>query len=327
MPKKDKLRGFVFYAQDYFGDVAVRLMPGYLRIVWVEAFLLMDQSPRRGVLLKKNGEPYTAKELADVMNVPVEHVQEAHDWILREEIAGQDRNTKALINRRMIRDSKRREINSKNGRKGGNPSLVTKGTNTALQGSVNRIDNRLVKAKPDPDPDPEVVPLLINNSSLEVYPPTEKRGGRQPDEAADYFAATHLEATKVPYIFREPDWVHVAKLRKAYGIGHRDTPPGWNAAVGNYFASPQSKTSMADFVVRYSVFHNSPVNEFRTPINHQGNGNGQHKESREARIARVNRENAIEFDKQLFGATGDSGGDGTDERPKATLLPGAKGHR
>lgn len=188
MAKKDKLRGFVFFTQDYFGDVAVRLMPGYLRIVWVEAFLLMDQSPRRGVLLKKNGAPYTFEELANVMNVPVEHVKEAQEWILREGIASTDRTTRTLVNRRMIRDSKRREINSKNGHLGGNPKLVKQDKESMLHDSVNHVVNHGLKAKPEPEPDP--VPILKELSSIQDSPLTNIPNNCEPQYALGWYRVT-----------------------------------------------------------------------------------------------------------------------------------------
>src|SRR3990167_8432236 len=102
------MRGFVFFPQDYFGDTAVRLMPGHLRIVWVEAFLLMDQSPRRGVLLKNNGQPYSVGELASIMNVPVTDVEAAIEWVTGEGIAAIDEESMGLCCRRMVRDEERR---------------------------------------------------------------------------------------------------------------------------------------------------------------------------------------------------------------------------
>ncbi len=87
MKKQAKPRGFVFYTQDYFGDIAVRLMPANLRLVWIEAFLLMDQSPRRGVLLKKSGDPYSMTELSTLMNVTREEVEAAFSLAVKQGIA------------------------------------------------------------------------------------------------------------------------------------------------------------------------------------------------------------------------------------------------
>lgn len=178
MAKKDKLRGFVFYTQDYFGDVPVRLMPLHLRMIWAEAFFLMDQSPRRGVLLKKNGETYTREELAKTMNATIDEVDQAFDWVIREGIASIDGRTKALMNRRMVREENRRRINEKNGRKGGNPSLVKQTTVTPKTGSVNREVIRPDKAKPDPEPEPDPFPLPQHSPSSRLIVPETREGGR-----------------------------------------------------------------------------------------------------------------------------------------------------
>jgi len=112
-----------------------------------------------------------------------------------------------------------------------------------------------------------------------------KRAERPQDEAVNYFASQHLKFTAVPYVAKDGDFVQLVSLRKAYGIGTRDTPPGWVPAVENYFRSSLGKNSIADLVVRYSVFHNSPVDGFNKPINHQNRGNGNGTNSKTDRNA------------------------------------------
>lgn len=110
--------GFYLYTQDYFGDALVRLMPPDKRLVWVEMFFLMSESPKRGVLLKKNGQPYTAAELAPICNCAVDLVEATMRHVVAEEIASVDRNTGAILNRRMVRDEIKRKACEKAGRKG-----------------------------------------------------------------------------------------------------------------------------------------------------------------------------------------------------------------
>ena len=76
--------------------------------------------------------------------------------------------------------------------------------------------------------------------------------------------------------------VQLSKLRKAYSIGGKATPPGWGDAVRNYYGSPLSKYTMADMAVRYSVFKNSSLNNYKNPVNHVnsgGSGNGTNRET------------------------------------------------
>src|SRR5262245_47032531 len=114
---KEKLSGFVFYTQDYFGDNAVRLMPLELRAVWLEMLFLMHESPRPGVLLKPDRTPYSTVELATIIRCPVEIIENSIKYFIDAGVAAVDRNTRTLASRKMIRDRKRRENASKWGTK------------------------------------------------------------------------------------------------------------------------------------------------------------------------------------------------------------------
>lgn len=102
---------------------------------------------------------------------------------------------------------------------------------------------------------------------------------RPRDEAADMFSECCLNTTCVPYTITTADMVQLSGLRKAFGIG-KTTPPDWKTACLNYFGSPLPKWTLADLSVRYSVFRNSSLDRFKTPINHTGaNGNGNQRET------------------------------------------------
>lgn len=163
--KSEKPRGFVFYTQDYFGDIEVRAMPSHLRIVWVECLFLMDQSPRRGVLLQKNGTPYTAQKLAKILNCPV--VEEALKYVVDEHIAGVDPETNAIISRKMVRDEKKRKTGSKMGKKGGgNPKLKDAPTNSKTKDLESTFKGTykgdLYTTEPEPEPEPEPDSILTS---------------------------------------------------------------------------------------------------------------------------------------------------------------------
>lgn len=144
-------------------------------------------------------------------------------------------------------------------------------------------------------------------------PAAEKRAG-SPDAAADLFAAKHLELTGVPYVFLKADFVHLAKLRTAYGIGGKETPPGWDHAVWNYFASALGKNTLADLAVRYSVFHNSPVDGYNKPINHQHRGNGNGSKSKTEKTIEAAQRLRSRLDSEDSGSDerGDPGSDTSD---------------
>ncbi len=132
------------------------------------------------------------------------------------------------------------------------------------------------------------------NPTIQDSPPKKenpkKQGSlsRPRDPAMDTFCEEALRLTGAPYIIAVKDGVHLSQLRKAYGIGTMDTPPHWSEAIQNYYGSPLSSWTMADMVVRYSVFSNSPLDHYKNPINHGGNGNGKRESETQARERRTN---------------------------------------
>ena len=250
-------------------------MPLNLRMIWVEMFYLMDQSPRRGVLLKKNGESYTVDELAKIMTASIQEVDETTQWVIRENIASVDKRTHALMCRRMVREEKRRKINTKNAKKGGNPALVN--NRFIKPNGQSDIRPDIPKPDPDPDPDPELKRITVEDSPPEDGPqPKTQASGRPRDLAMDYFCSKCGEFTGSPYVIETADAVQLSKLRKAFGIEARQMPPDWQIAVENFFASPLSQYSLADLAnpKRYSVFKNSALDTFNKPITHRRNGYG-----------------------------------------------------
>jgi hypothetical protein len=117
-----------------------------------------------------------------------------------------------------------------------------------------------------------------------------KRGGT-PDPAADSFAEKCLEYTRVPYDFKTQDFVILARLRKSFKIGTKETPEGWEESIVNYFGSALGKWTIADLANRYQVFRNSAVDRYGKPINHvnggNGNGNGQPKDRQQLNFERA----------------------------------------
>jgi hypothetical protein len=229
----------------------------------------------------------------------------------------------------MIRESKRREINSKNGRKGGNPSLlgapVSPSRESLLQNSVNRLSNRPDKAKPDPEPDPELERLILDKSSPEDTA-AEKRPPRPRDLASDHFAAKSLELTGSPYVAEAADFVMLAKLRKAFGTPAREKPPGWDDATDHYFSSPLGQYSLADLAnpKRYAVFKNSALDQFNKPIHHanRSNGNGQREfESKGETLIRKQKEAGQRARELLRGATGNGTGSDDSAREDHPVRP------
>lgn len=109
-------------------------------------------------------------------------------------------------------------------------------------------------------------PMTKNGSSSSSSSSIKKRIPPAADNAAEHFKFKHDTFTAVPYIFRKPDFIKLAELRKAFGIPTKDTPPKWEVAVENYFRSRTVKHGIADLVSRYSVFSNSATDTYGKPL-------------------------------------------------------------
>src|SRR5207244_9153959 len=226
--------GFFLFPQDYFGDAMVRLMPADLRLVWVEAFFLMSQSPRRGVLLKKTGKPYTPAELATIINCQGDLVETAFQYVVKEKIASVDRNTGALVSRRMVRDEIKRVACEKAGRKGWQAKL-------AKRANPNQLPLPLQPALsvvPVPDPVPIPQPEQKEKEEKSVAPAVA-------DDDVGKRGAKRLVPTAFPVRDSDRAWAieqHLAvdldyetgKMIDHYrGVG--EMRPDWNATRRNWW--------------------------------------------------------------------------------------------
>lgn len=135
---------------------------------------------------------------------------------------------------------------------------------------------------------------------------------RLQDDAVEEFRKACLWLTQAPYIVTPADMVNLARLRKGYGLAVGTCPPDWEAAIENYFQSPLSKYSLADLCVRYTIFHNSPVDRYGKPVNHSGSyADGQTKAGRnlqEARKLRAQLDSQTRERSKRGTQRGDSGG-------------------
>ena len=113
-------------------------------------------------------------------------------------------------------------------------------------------------------------PEQIQNRTEKIPPAPEKRAGK-PDLAYEHFAIEHRKMTGAAYVGKRGDFVRLAELRKANGIESKLTPDKWEDAVRNYFGSPLAQYTLADLCMKFPVFRNSSVDEYRKPVNHGGN--------------------------------------------------------
>lgn len=108
----------------------------------------------------------------------------------------------------------------------------------------------------------------------------ERKASKEPsappprDKAFDFFAEIFEKKTGTPYLKCKGDFVQLSALRKAFGIGARDTPQDWEVACRNYLDSPMGSYSIAHMVTgnRYAVLRKSRIDRFGKPEQHETGG-------------------------------------------------------
>ncbi len=128
----------------------------------------------------------------------------------------------------------------------------------------------------------------------------EKRASHAIDSAAEMFKeAWNLKRAPDVYEWHSGDFPQLAKLRKRLGL-NGSTPPDWERAITNYFATRQKAHTLADLAVNYGVFVNEALDRFGKPIG----GEYAEPESSEQGKARRTREASEQLLARRFESTG-----------------------
>jgi phage replication O-like protein O len=87
------------------------------------------------------------------------------------------------------------------------------------------------------------------------------------DEAYDLFVLIFEQKTGSPYLKCKGDFPQLAALRKAFGIGGKETPPDWQTACRNYLDSPLGSYSISYLVTgnRYAVLRRNKIDRYGKP--------------------------------------------------------------
>jgi hypothetical protein len=138
-----KLPAFQFYPGDWRKDLGVQSLNYHDRGVWFEMLCLMHESERRGALML-NGQPMPRIALARVLGLPLDELNETIDRLIRSNVVTLELPLKeqskgypevpaegvngredegVIICRRMVRDEARRQEQTEDGKRGGNPAL------------------------------------------------------------------------------------------------------------------------------------------------------------------------------------------------------------
>jgi len=127
-----KLPALQFYPGDWRKDVGVQSLTYHDRGVWFEILMLMHESEPRGMLLL-NGRPVTDEALGRLLGLDNQTLKQTLTTLLSSGVASIDESTGALMNRRMVRDEKVRQIRSEAGKMGGNPALIKQNPTTKVK--------------------------------------------------------------------------------------------------------------------------------------------------------------------------------------------------
>lgn len=165
----------------------------------------------------------------------------------------EDRYQKALSERQSVKGKKSAEVRALQ------RQAVNHGS-TTVQPDSYRISTPFPSPS-QPVPIGDLVEEVKNTSSTSSSP--KKPDSHRPrDLAFDLFAEAHQETLDAVYIPKDGDFVLLTKLRKAYKVLNRGSPPHWSEAVKNYFSSPLGNYSLCDLCNRFATFRNGPVDRY-----------------------------------------------------------------
>lgn len=131
-----------FYPSDWRADPRLRMCSLAARGLWMEMLSLMHEAEPYGHLLVSSISP-TEAQIGVLAGAPADQIPEIIGEL---ESAGVFSRTKdgVIYSRRMTRDAKKRAVAKRNGKYGGNPSLLKQ---TGISPSDNPQDNPRVKAQ------------------------------------------------------------------------------------------------------------------------------------------------------------------------------------
>lgn len=104
-----------------------------------------------------------------------------------------------------------------------------------------------------------------SNQPPATPPPAETHAPRIDAAYEEFRMAFELQYAPAKYQRAEGDFVRLAALREAQGIGTIDTPPLWDQAIAHYLASPMGKHTLADLCARFATFVVSPLDKYKNP--------------------------------------------------------------
>ena len=116
--KKDDLPAMPFYVGDWFKCPEVRALKPDYRGLWFDMLCFMWESSERGVMVQKNGKPFSNDEIFQMVGFDCD---KSFKWleVLEEKEIFSRRADGAIFSRRMVKMEEIRQIRAKSGKRGG----------------------------------------------------------------------------------------------------------------------------------------------------------------------------------------------------------------
>ncbi len=136
-----------WFWNDWDNDLGLRLCSLAAQGLWMR---MLSIAARSDGYVSVDGRPCSDADLSSITGKPVAEVEELRSELEEKGVFSRDRKG-AIYSRRMVRDKKRRTINQKNGKRGGNPTLRKQTTNSPLdKGGVGEAVAPLLPLVPIP---------------------------------------------------------------------------------------------------------------------------------------------------------------------------------
>lgn len=136
-----------FYTSDWRAEPRLRNCTIAARGLWMEMLCLMHEADHRGYLVV-NDKPMTDEQLSVQTGVPLALLPDLVRE-LEEQVVFSRTRTGVIYSRRMVRDAKKSRVARKNGRNGGNPTLVKQRRNPASDNQQDKPGDKLRSQKPE----------------------------------------------------------------------------------------------------------------------------------------------------------------------------------
>lgn len=222
-----KIPAFQFYPGDWRKSIDVQSLGYFERGVWFEMLCLMHESEQRGKLIIR-GKKMTNDTLSRLLGLDKQSFERCLSTLIDAGVASLDKDTGAVISRRMVRDEQLRIIRTSAGKKGGNPALLNQNGNGQPKGCLTKKDNQTGEDEDANENAIEITPEMVASAViqelrisgrnlrivLEEIARNDMACGKTADQVRDGMISAYHEFQKA-----KPSLQFVKGLEKFYGEG------------------------------------------------------------------------------------------------------------